>query len=71
MLVVTIHAAFVEVDGGVSATGTLTAVNEVEAAQTSCAVLAVQFSYGPLGLDRNHRYMNHNHILKWIGSFRK
>lgn len=58
MLVVAIHAAFVEVDGGVPATGTLTAIYEVEAAQTSSAVLAVQFSYSPLGLDRNNRQEN-------------
>lgn len=56
MLVVAIHAAFVEVDGSVLATGTLSAINEVEATQTSPAVLAVQFSYSPLGLDRNHAH---------------
>lgn len=50
VFVVAIHAAFVEVDGGVSAAGTLAAVNEVKAAQTSAAVLALQFSYSPLGL---------------------
>lgn len=57
MFVVTIHTAFVEVDGGVPATGTLAAVNEVEAAQTSSAVLAVQFSYSPLSLGRNQSTM--------------
>lgn len=60
MLAVGIHAAFVEVDGGVLAAGTRAAIGEVEAAQTSSAGLAVQFSYSPLGLDRNHRFMNHN-----------
>ena len=67
MFVVTVHAAFVEMDGGVPAAGTLTAVNEVEAAQTSWAVLAVQFSNSPLGLDRNHRHMDLDHT----DSFRK
>lgn len=56
MFVVTVHAAFVEVDGGVLPTGTLTTVDEVEAAQTSSAVLAVQFSYSPLCLLNRGQY---------------
>lgn len=47
---VVIQAAFAEVNGGVSATGTLTAINEVEASQASSTILAVQFSSSPLGL---------------------
>lgn len=66
MFVVPVHAAFVEVDGGVPPTGTLTVVDEVEAAQTSSAVLAAQFSYSPLRLNRNHRFGNHNNIMKSI-----
>lgn len=47
---VVIQAAFAEVNGGVSATGTLTAINEVEASQASSTILAVEFSSSPLGL---------------------
>lgn len=61
---VKIHAAFVEVYGGVPATGTLAAVNEVEATQTSWADLAVQLSYSPLSLDRNHRYIKSQPQIK-------
>lgn len=47
---VVIQAAFAEVNGGISATGTLTVINEVEASQVSSTILAVQFSSSPLGL---------------------
>lgn len=53
--VVKIHPAFVEVYSCVPTTGTLTAVYKVEASQTGRAVLAVQFSYSPLGLDKESR----------------
>lgn len=60
MFLVLVHAAFVKVNSGVPATGTLPTVNEVETTQTSPAVLTVQFSYSPLGLDRNHRHTDHS-----------
>lgn len=57
VFLVLIYAAFVEVNSAVPATGTLATVNEVETTQTSATVLTVQFSYSPLGLDRN---IDHN-----------
>lgn len=69
VFLVLIHTAFVEVDRGVPATGTFTTVNEVETAQTSTAVLTVQFSHSPLSLGRNHRQIDHNNALLSVGSF--
>lgn len=68
VFLVLIHAAFVEVNSGVPATGTLATVNEVETTQTSSAAVTVQFSYSPLGLDRNHRNIDHINVLLLVSS---
>lgn len=62
MFLVTFHPAFAEVDAGVQSAGTFVVVDEVEAAQTSSAVLALQFPDSPLGLKRQH-----NNIIKFRG----
>lgn len=48
-----IYAAFAEVNGSITAAGTLKVMNEVKAPQTSWAVLTVEFSYSPLSLHTN------------------
>lgn len=57
LFVFRIYTAFVQVNGGVLAAGTRKVVNEVEASQTSGAVLTVEFSYSPLGL-HTHKQTN-------------
>lgn len=54
LLVFRIHAAFVEVNGSISAAGTLKVMDEVKAPQTSGAVLTVEFPDGPLCLRTNN-----------------
>lgn len=48
-----IYAAFVEVNGSISAAGTLKVMNEVKTPQTSWAVVTIEFSYSPLSLQTN------------------
>lgn len=71
VLAVEIHSAFAEVDGGLPAAGTPAGSEEIEAAQASAAVLAVEFSNGPLGLEGRGQNSRANHNITSIGSLKK
>lgn len=58
-----IHAALVEVNGGVSAAGTRKVMNEVKAPQTGAAVPTVEFPCGPLSLQT--RAEDHCHASEY------